>query len=52
MLQVVADKNITTNFGLNLIEVRPHVKEAIFQKVGGSPDETVSFEVGQRLVHS
>nr|XP_002129153.1 sulfide:quinone oxidoreductase, mitochondrial [Ciona intestinalis] len=41
--KVVASKDIVTNFGLNLVEVKPETKEAIFQKVA-NPEELVTYK--------
>nr|CAB3266551.1 sulfide:quinone oxidoreductase, mitochondrial [Phallusia mammillata] len=42
LMKVVEEKDITLNFGLNLVEVKPDTKEAVFEKMS-SPEETVSY---------
>ncbi|CAK8683287.1 unnamed protein product [Clavelina lepadiformis] len=41
--KVIEQKDIVTNFGINLIEVKPDTKEAVFQKVA-NPDEFLTFQ--------
>ena len=40
--KVVSDRDIKTNFGMNLIEVKPEDKIAVFQKVS-APEEIVEY---------
>lgn len=43
LTKVVADRGIVTNFGLNLVEVNPDTKEAVFAKVA-NPEETETYQ--------
>jgi len=43
LTEVVKSRDLTTNFGLNLIEVKSATKEAVFQKVA-QPDELVTYK--------